>query len=437
MTNSKPISLKDVFQLWLPLAGSWLLMGIESPMLAAFVARMAFPEITLAAWGSLVYPISLVVEGPIIMLLTASTALAKDLPSYKKLFKYMLVMSVALSLIHIIIAFTPIFYFVAENLMNVPSSIIEPGRVGLQIMTPWTIMIAWRRLNQGVMIKHGNSTIVAIGTLIRLLTLIAVLSYGRWLSNFSGIVVGASAVALAVTVEALYAQLAVRSILKNKMALQTKSFVVNRKQFTSFYLPLAITPLASLLIHPAGSAGMSRMPDALSSLAAWPVVYGLVFITRSLGFAYNEVVVALLDKPNGKYMLLKFTRILAVTTVSFLVILALSPLGYYWFESVSGLSKELSHLSATTLLFAILMPGYQVYQSWYSGLLVNQNHTQGISQAVIIYAVLAIIGLWIGTYIASFPGIYWAVNVFVLAGLCQTFYLRFSYKKIGIVDGKV
>ena len=214
MTNSKPISLKDVFQLWFPLAGSWLLMGIESPMLAAFVARMAFPEITLAAWGSLVYPISLVVEGPIIMLLTASTALAKDLPSYKKLFKYMLVMSVALSLIHIIIAFTPIFYFVAENLMNVPSSIIEPGRVGLQIMTPWTIMIAWRRLNQGVMIKHGNSNIVAIGTLIRLLTLIAVLSYGRWLSNFSGIVVGASAVALAVTAEALYAQLAVRSILK-------------------------------------------------------------------------------------------------------------------------------------------------------------------------------------------------------------------------------
>ena len=156
MTNSKPISLKDVFQLWLPLAGSWLLMGIESPMLAAFVARMAFPEITLAAWGSLVYPISLVVEGPIIMLLTASTALAKDLPSYKKLFKYMLVMSVALSLIHIIIAFTPIFYFVAENLMNVPSSIIEPGRVGLQIITPWPIMVACQSLNKGKWLRHEN-----------------------------------------------------------------------------------------------------------------------------------------------------------------------------------------------------------------------------------------------------------------------------------------
>ena len=83
------------------------------------------------------------------------------------------------------------------------------------------------------------------------------------------------------------------------------------------------------------------------------------------------------------------------------------------------------------------MPGYQVYQSWYSGLLVNQNHTQGISQAVIIYAVLAIIGLWIGTYIASFPGIYWAVNVFVFAGLSQTFYLRYCYKKLGDSNGKI
>ena len=188
-------------------------MGIESPMLAAFVARMVYPEITLATWGSLVYPISLVVEGPIIMLLTASTALAKDMPSYKKLFKYMLTMSLVLTLIHVLIAFTPAFFFVARDLMNVPESLLEPGKIGLQIMTPWTLMIAWRRLNQGVMIKHGSSNMVAIGTSIRLITLLLVLSYGRWFSNLSGIVTGSSAVALAVTAEAIYAQLAVRKIL--------------------------------------------------------------------------------------------------------------------------------------------------------------------------------------------------------------------------------
>ena len=268
MPHSKPISLKDVFQLWLPLAGSWLLMGMESPVLAAFVARMVSPEITLATWGSLVYPISLVVEGPIIMLLTASTALAKDLSAYRKLFKYMLYMSLALSLIHILIAFTPLFFFVAEDLMNVPKSLLVPGKIGLQIMTPWTLMIAWRRLNQGVMIKHGNSNMVAIGTSIRLIALVLVLSYGKWFTSFSGIIVGSSAVAIAVTAEAIYAQLAVRRILREMSKRSTESIQITRKSFTKFYLPLAITPLASLLIHPVGAAGMSRMPEALPSLAA-------------------------------------------------------------------------------------------------------------------------------------------------------------------------
>ena len=56
MAKAYPVTLNQVFRLWLPLAGSWVLMSIESPMLTAFVARMVSPEITLAAWGSLVYP---------------------------------------------------------------------------------------------------------------------------------------------------------------------------------------------------------------------------------------------------------------------------------------------------------------------------------------------------------------------------------------------
>ena len=187
-------------------------MGIETPMLAAFVARMATPEINLASWGSIVYPVSLAIEGPIIMLLAASTALATDRLAYNKLFQYMVIMSIVLSFIHILVAFTPLYYILALNILNVPESLVEPGKIGLQIMTPWTFMIAWRRLNQGTMIKYGNSKSVAIGTLIRLLSLIIILSIGRWYTNFSGIIIGSSAVAIAVTMEALYASRAVQKI---------------------------------------------------------------------------------------------------------------------------------------------------------------------------------------------------------------------------------
>ena len=432
MAKAYPVTLNQVFRLWLPLAGSWVLMSIESPMLTAFVARMVSPEITLAAWGSLVYPISLAIEGPIIMLLTASTALAADRKAYDKLFKYMCFMSVILTLIHVILAFTPLYYFLAEGLMGIPEPLLEPGRIGLQIMTPWTIMIAWRRLNQGLMIKFGDSKSVAMGTVVRLVSLVSVLSIGKWFTSFSGIFVGSSAVAICVTMEALYAHIVVQKILRNKLPESSKQDEITRKSFTKFYLPLAIAPLTTLLVHPFGAAGMSRMPEALSSLAAWPVVYGLVFLTRSLGMAFNEVVVALVGKPNGKKELFRFTQILSLSAVAFLGIIAYTPLGEIWFRNVSGLSPSLTNLASVTIMFAVLMPGYQVYQAWYAGTLVHHNQTKGISESVMIYAGLALLGLWIGTQISTFSGIYWAINVFVFSGVCQTFFLRYRYKRISI-----
>jgi len=410
-------------------------MGIESPTLTAFVARMALPEINLAAWGSLIYPISLAVEGPIIMLLAASTALATDKTAYRKLFKYMVVMSLVLTAIHVLIAFTPLFYVVANGLLKVPVALHEPGRIGLQIMTPWTIMIAWRRLNQGVMIKYGNSQSVALGTVIRLITLVSVLFFGITYTDWSGAKVGAVAVAISVTMEAIFAHFIVQNILYKTLPPSSDAKPITLKSFTHFYLPLAMTPLMTLLIHPAGAAGMSRMPDTLASLASWPVVYGLIFLTRGFGFAFNEVVVSMAGKPSGKIQLQRFARILAIVTMAMMAMVALTPLGEIWFSRVSGLSPELTHLSSVTVMFAILMPGYQVYQSWYGGMLVHHHKTRGISEAVLVYVSMALFGLWLGTKLATFPGIYWTINVFVISGICQTFFLRYRYKRIKLIHG--
>ena len=408
-------------------------MGIESPTLTAFVARMAMPEINLAAWGSIIYPISLAVEGPIIMLLAASTALATDKKTYGKLFNYMIVMSLVLTTIHVLIAFTPLFYVVVSGLLNVPEPLLEPGRIGLQIMTPWTFMIAWRRLNQGVMIKYGNSRAVAYGTVIRLVTLVSILFLGITYTDWSGAKVGSVAVAISVSMEALFAHFTVQNILNKILPPSSEAKPITLNSFTHFYLPLAMTPLMTLLIHPAGAAGMSRMPDTLASLASWPVVYGLIFLTRGLGFAFNEVVVSMAGRPSGKIQLQRFARMLALATMAILAVVALTPLGEIWFSGVSGLSSELTHLSSVTVMFAILMPGYQVYQSWYGGMLVHHHKTRGISEAVLVYVSMALFGLWLGTKLATFPGIYWTINVFVISGLCQTFFLRYRYRRIKLI----
>ena len=113
-------------------------MGAELPALSAFVARLPNPAINLAAYGGIVFPLALIIESPVIMLLAASTALSKDEASYKLIRRFMMVSGAALTGLHILIAFTPLYYFVAERILGAPQVIVEPGRIGLMIMTPWT-----------------------------------------------------------------------------------------------------------------------------------------------------------------------------------------------------------------------------------------------------------------------------------------------------------
>ena len=160
-------SLRWVFNAWWPLAASWMLMGMEAPLMSAVIARLAEPEINMASYSGVVFPLALIVESPIIMLLAASTALSKDLPSYQLLRKYMLSAGALLTGLHVLVAFTPLYYIVVAGIMGAQPEIIEPARVGLMIMTPWTWSIAYRRFNQGVLIRFGRSKSVGMGTMVR------------------------------------------------------------------------------------------------------------------------------------------------------------------------------------------------------------------------------------------------------------------------------
>lgn len=91
-------SQRELFRLWWPLAASWLLMSFEGPAISAVLARLAHPEISLAAYGGLILPLCFLIEAPIIMLLSASTALSRDKRSYRLLRLFMHSVSAALTL---------------------------------------------------------------------------------------------------------------------------------------------------------------------------------------------------------------------------------------------------------------------------------------------------------------------------------------------------
>jgi len=243
------LSTRRIFTTWWPLAASWLLMAIELPLISAVIARLENPAISLAAYGGIIFPLALIIESPIIMLLAASTALSKDWASFLLVRRYMMVASAILTLIHILIAFTPLYYFIVEELLGAPEEIVEPARIGLMIMTPWTWSIAYRRFHQGMLIRFGHSKAVSTGTMVRLTADFTVLAIGYIIHDISGIVVATSAVAAGVISEAVYAGVVSKPVIKYELKPSPPLPVpLTWRAFYAFYFPLVMTSLLSLLV---------------------------------------------------------------------------------------------------------------------------------------------------------------------------------------------
>jgi hypothetical protein len=428
--NQPELTLKQIFNTWWPLAVSWFLMALELPALSAIVARLPYPKVNLAAYGGIVFPLALIIEAPIIMLLAASTALSKDWKSYTKIRRFMHTTSAVLTGLHILVVSTPIYFFVVEKLIGSPEEIILPARLGLAIMLPWTWSIAYRRFNQGVLIRFGHSVTVGKGTSIRLFANIAVLSIGYFAGTIPGIVVATSAVSAGVICEAIYIGIKVKPVIKTQLIPQPEiKPELSRKAFLQYYIPLALTSLITLLSQPLVSSALSRMPRALDSLAIWPVLSGLLFIFRSVGIAYNEVVVTLIDKPNSYSSLRKYAFILVSITSGLLLLFTATPLSTIWFKYITALPASLIPLAKTALWFSLLIPGANAFQSWYQGIILHSGKTRGIPEAVALFLAVTIIAYLIGIYLINIPGLYIGVIGFSLGMVSQAAWLKFRSRR--------
>ena len=418
------LTTADVVRTWWPLAASWMLMAFEGPVINLVVARMADPKIHLAAYGSLVFPLALLFEAPIIMLLAASTALCKDRSAYEKMHRFMHVTGAVLTAAHVLVAFTPLYGLVVRGLLGAPEAIVEPARIGLMVSVPWTWAIAYRRFHQGIMIRFGHSVAVGIGTGIRLLADATVLAVGYFFTSLPGTAIATSALIGGVLSEATYVGLRVRPVMKEHLPPgPSTGETLTTAAFLRFYVPLSLTSLIFLGVRPILTAAISRMPDPLESLAAWPVIGGLAFLFRSAGVAYNEVVIARLHLAGSLRILRRFAWALASATTLGMLLIAATPLSRIWFGTITGLSEDLVLFSQAAVWFALLLPAIATMQSWFQGVVTHSGRTRWITEAVLVYLVVITAILGGGIAWGRVSGIYVAFVAMTVADLARNAWL--------------
>jgi hypothetical protein len=172
------------------------------------------------------------------------------------------------------------------------------------------------------------------------------------------------------------------------------------------------------------------MPLALDSLAVWPVLTGLVFLLRSLGIAYNEVVVALLDEPNSSPALRRFAVWLAGATSAGLLLVAATPVSDFWFRTLSALNPRLIALAEIGIWFALPLPAINVLQSWFQGAILFGKRTRGITEAVVVYLATSALILGAGIIWGQATGLYVGVAGLTLSMLTQTIWLGYRARPV-------
>ncbi|MEE2681282.1 MAG: hypothetical protein VX641_02810 [Planctomycetota bacterium] len=421
--SSTSTSTSGIFGAWWPLALSWLLMGIELPMISSVVARLPDQTVQLAAFGGVVFPLALLVEAPVIMMLAASTALSTNADAYRTLKRFMGVTALAMTLLHFAFAFTPLYDVVLVPLLDMPREVVEPARTGFQLMLPWTWAIADRRFHQGVLIRFGQRSAVAVGTGVRLITTLSVLAVG-WMIQAEGALLAASALSISTLCEAVYARIRVAPILRGALIhTPINDVVVRGRALLRFYVPLAMTPLLVLAMQPIGAAGIDRMPNAVTSLAIWAPLSGLVFFCRSPGVAYNEVVIGHSTRPEARKALRRFAWRTGLIASGILGLLSIPACSRIWFGEIIGLHPDLVALGERNIWIALPIPLLTFLQSYYQGVIVNAHRTRYITESVGVYALVTCMVIVIGVMSQPAHGITVVMIATMLGNLIQTVWL--------------
>ncbi|BBB32990.1 conserved hypothetical protein [Thermotomaculum hydrothermale] len=422
------LTLKYIFKFWFPIALTWLMMSFEGPYTTAVIARLSDAKYNLAAYG-IAFSFALIVEAPIIMLMTASTALVKNRQSYKKLRNFTFLLNFLITLIMGIVLIPKVFNFITITLMGLEKRLAILVYHATALLLPWPAAIGFRRFYQGILIANNKTKRIAYGTVIRILTVIISTLLLANFTNFKGVYVGAISLSFAVIFEAFVIYAMTYEIIKDRVLKTESDFNLTYGYLATFYIPLALTSFIALGVQPIVTFFVAKSRLALDSLAVLPVVTSFIFIFRSMGLSFQEVGVALMKYDDENFNTLKtFVFMLSVIVSFTLAAIMLTPARYLWFQKVAGLSPDLIPLAVQTASILVLLPALSILISWQRSVLVNAALTRHITYGTIVEFV-SIVVLMLVFLKMNLIGAHAAALSFILGRAAANIYFHQIYKK--------
>ncbi len=432
---------QSLFLFWVPLALMWLVMGIEQPALNAVMARLPNATQNLAAF-EIAFGLALLIESPILQMLSAATALVNGPLSYRRLTRFMGGWAIVLTAVHFLVSRPVVFRFIAGQLLATPPHIVEEARFVFVLLIPFAALVGYRRLWQGALIRAGKTGRVGLTMIVRLCFTIGVLVAG----------VSASRVRETWALDGHY--LAAIALMAGVAAGAGASFIAQRRpiydwfstitdqdeqwslrRLLAFYIPLSTTSIMALAARPLLAFGMNRSALPVVSLAAWPSVQGFLFLFTSIALSYQEAVVARSSASSAEVPALRRFAIRLAACLSLLFAATILTGGLRgWFSTVVGLAPQLVSVAVPSASLLLILPAVVTARSFLSGSLVAVHQTKPLSLAVGLNVLVLFLGVLLLPVFTPLVGAIVASISFVSANLVQVGALSIAHGRRRSVD---
>ena len=423
MSSGAP-TISRLARFWLPLQATWLMMAIEGPFLAAVIARQDDPVVNLAAYG-VAFALAIIVEAPVIMMLSAATALVDGRPGYLALRRFARALNAGITAVMVLLLVTPAMAWLLTGLLGLDHDVARLTRAALWLLLPWPAAIGHRRFHQGVLIRAGMTRRVAWGTAVRLVSM-ATSATAAAIAGLDGASIGAVAMTGGVCAEAVAVRLMARRAIAalDPAPASAAHADLSWRGIAAFYWPLAMTSTISLAMQPLVTFFMGHARAPLESLAVLPVVNSLVFLFRTPGLAFQETAIAQMGESRDRLApLLRFGALLAVLASSGLAALAWTPLADLWLVRVSGLAPSLAAYAAPALRILAVMPALSVLLNLERALLVHGRRTRPVTTASALEIAGIAAVLAVGTGPLDMVGVTAAAAAFLVGRVTANGYL--------------
>ncbi len=412
-TSHAALTTPLLSRLYTPLALSWVFMALEQPALNRILNGLPDFELAKAALY-LVMALALFFESPVIDLLSTATALSRNAANVVRLRQFCLLTMGVTIVLNGLVGFTPVFDIIATQWLSQPAAVVEASRTPFQIMLFWAAFIGWRRCHHGFMIRTGLTRAIGVGTVLRIVVLIAVGAGGAYGLGLPGLHAVAWALLISVIAETAFTHWAARPAVAQLMRQEPTGPALSFGEIARFHAPQTATTLVIMLSAPAISMALGRSADPVANQSAWTLAFNLIWLMRAATYALPELVIAHGDQAEDAPVLWRFCLTVGLSLSLGLAILSVPPIGHAVFQGILKSSPEESARALPVILMATLLPLLNGLMSFYRGMLTRVGRTMSrlyaIFAGVTSMMVFLITSIWL-----QWPGLVGA-SVAILAG---------------------